>query len=85
MLKDLTMRGVEDILFLCSDNLPGLDKAVEAIFPKSIRQVCIVHQIRNSLKFVSSKDKQKVMHDIRAIYQADKMELRELSVMIRYD
>ena len=74
MLKDLTMRGVEDILFLCSDNLPGLDKAVEAIFPKSIRQVCIVHQIRNSLKFVSSKDKQKVMQDIRAIYQADNQE-----------
>ena len=71
MLNDLTMRGVEDILFLCSDNLTGLDKAVEAVFPKSIRQVCIVHQIRNSLKFVSSKDKQAVMRDIRAIYQAD--------------
>ncbi len=47
MFKDLNMRGVQDILFLCSDNLPGLDKAVEAVFPKSIRQVCIVHQIRN--------------------------------------
>ena len=74
MLKDLTMRGVKDVLFLCSDNLTGLDKAVEAIFPKSIRQVCIVHQIRNSLKFVSHKDKQEVMKDIRAIYQADNQE-----------
>ena len=74
MLKDLTMRGVEDVLFLCSDNLTGLDKAVEAVFPKSIRQVCIVHQIRNSLKFVSHKDKQYVMKDIRAIYQADNQE-----------
>ena len=74
MLKDLTMRGVEDILFLCSDNLTGLDKAVEAVFPKSIRQVCIVHQIRNSLQFVSYKDKQAVMKDIRAIYQADNQE-----------
>lgn len=74
ILKDLTMRGVEDILFLCSDNLTGLDKAVEAVFPKSIRQVCIVHQIRNSLRFVSSKDKQAVMRDIRAIYQADNRE-----------
>ena len=71
MFKDLNMRGVEDILFLCSDNLPGLDKAVEAIFPKSIRQVCIVHQIRNSLKFVSYKDKRAIMTDIKAIYQAD--------------
>ena len=74
MLKDLTMRGVEDILFLCSDNLTGLDKAVEAIFPKSIRQVCIVHQIRNSLKFVYHKDKKEVMKDIKAIYQADNQE-----------
>lgn len=74
MLKDLTMRGVEDILFLCSDNLNGLDKAVEAVFPKSIRQVCIVHQIRNCLKFVYHKDKKEIMKDIRAIYQADNQE-----------
>ena len=74
MLNDLTMRGVEDILFLCSDNLSGLDKAVEAVFPKSIRQVCIVHQIRNSLKFVHHKDKKEVMKDIKAIYQADNQE-----------
>lgn len=71
MFKDLKMRGVEDILFLCSDNLAGLDKAVEAIFPQSIRQVCIVHQIRNTLKFVSYKDKRAIMRDIKAIYQAD--------------
>lgn len=68
MLKDLTMRSVENILFLCSDNLTGIDKAVEAIFPKSIPQVCIVHQIRDSLKFVSYKDKRAVMNDIKAIY-----------------
>lgn len=74
MLKNLAMRGVEDILLLCSDNLPGLDKAVEAVFPKSIRQVCIVHQIRNSLKFVSYKDKRAVMRDIKAIYRADNQE-----------
>ena len=49
ILDDLRTRGVKDIFFLCSDNLPGLDKAVEAIFPESIRQICIVHQIRNSL------------------------------------
>ncbi|HTN69346.1 MAG TPA: IS256 family transposase [Dysgonamonadaceae bacterium] len=81
MLKDLTMRGVEDILFLCSDNLTGLDKAVEAVFPKSTRQVCIVHQIRNSLKFVSYKDKQAVMKDIRAIYQADNQEQARKALM----
>ncbi|WP_323028565.1 IS256 family transposase [Gelidibacter japonicus] len=71
ILDDLRTRGVKDIFFLCSDNLPGLDKAVEAIFPDSIRQICIVHQIRNSLKYVSYKDRKAIMVDIKAIYQAD--------------
>lgn len=53
MLTLLKARGVQDILFLCSDNLPGLDKAIEAVYPKSIRQICIVHQIRNSLNLRS--------------------------------
>jgi putative transposase len=71
ILEDLRSRGVKDIFFLCSDNLSGLDKAVEAIFPDSIRQICIVHQIRNSLKYVSYKDRKPIMVDIKAIYQAD--------------
>ena len=71
ILDDLRSRGVKDIFFLCSDNLSGLDKAVEAIFPDSIRQICIVHQIRNSLKYVSYKDRKAIMVDIKAIYQAD--------------
>jgi len=75
ILDDLRLRGVKDIFFLCSDNLPGLDKAVEAIFPSSIRQICIVHQIRNSLKYVSYKDRKKVMVDIKGIYQADNIDL----------
>jgi transposase-like protein len=71
ILDDLRTRGVKDIFFLCSDNLPGLDKAVEAIFPESIRQICIVHQIRNSLKYVSYKDRKAIIADIKGIYQAD--------------
>jgi transposase-like protein len=71
ILDDLRTRGVKDIFFLCSDNLPGLDKAVEAIFPDSIRQICIVHQIRNSLKYVSYKDRKAIVADIKGIYQAD--------------
>lgn len=71
ILDDPRSRGVKDIFFLCSDNLSGLDKAVEAIFPDSIRQICIVHQIRNSLKYVSYKDRKAIMVDIKAIYQAD--------------
>lgn len=71
ILDDLRTRGVKDIFFLCSDNLSGLDKAVEAIFPDSIHQICIVHQIRNSLKYVSYKDRKAIMTDIKGIYQAD--------------
>ena len=70
ILDDLKSRGVADILFLCSDNLTGLDKAVEAIYPKSVHQICIVHQIRNSLKFVSYKDRKAIMKDIKSIYRA---------------
>ena len=70
ILDDLKSRGVADILFLCSDNLTGLNKAVEAIYPQSIHQICIVHQIRNSLKFVSYKDRKAVVKDIKAIYQS---------------
>lgn len=71
MLTDLLQRGVKDILIICSDNLNGLDKAIEATFPQSVRQICIVHQIRNSLKHVSYKDRKSIISDIKAIYQAD--------------
>lgn len=69
ILEDLRNRGARDIFFLCSDNLPGLDKAIEAIYPNSIRQICIVHQIRNSMKYVSYRDRKKVMSDIKGIYR----------------
>jgi len=71
ILDDLKTRGVKDILFLCSDNLTGLQKSVEAIFPNSIHQICIVHQIRNCLKFVSYKDRRKIIKTIKLIYKAD--------------
>lgn len=70
ILDDLKTRGVKDILFLCSDNLTGLQKAVEAIFPTAVHQICIVHQIRNSLKFVSYKDRKKLVKDLKEIYRA---------------
>jgi len=70
ILDDLKSRGVRDILFLCSDNLTGLDKSVEAVYPDSIRQICIVHQIRNTMKYVSYKDRRSVMKDVKEIYQS---------------
>jgi len=71
ILDDLKSRGVQDIIFLCSDNLSGLEKAIEAVFPKSIRQICIVHQVRNSLKYVSYKDRKAVAADIKEIYRSN--------------
>ncbi len=75
ILDDLRSRGVKDVLFLCSDNLTELDKAVNASFPKSVHQICIVHQIRNSLKYVSYKDRKAIIKDIKAIYQASNPEI----------
>jgi len=75
ILDDLKSRGVADILFLCSENVTGLDKAVQASFPKSVHQICIVHQIRNSLKYVSYKDRKAIIRDIKGIYQASNPEM----------
>ena len=74
MLDDLKSRGVKDIIFLCSDNLKGLDKAVEAVYPKAVRQVCIVHQIRNSMAHVSYKDRKEIIKDMQKIYRAPNLE-----------
>ena len=70
ILDNLKARGVQDILFLCSDNLSGITKAAEAVFPSSIHQICILHQIRNSLRYVNWKDRKAIIKDIKAIYQS---------------
>ena len=75
ILDDLKTRGVRDIIFLCSDNLPGMDKSIEAIYPDSIRQICIVHQIRNTMKYVSYKDRRAVVKDVKGIYQSSNEQL----------
>jgi putative transposase len=70
VLTDLRSRGVEDILILCADGLTGLPKAVEAAFPKTIFQTCVVHLIRASTRYVSYKDLRGLCKDLRAIYTA---------------
>jgi transposase-like protein len=74
IFNDLKLRGVQDILFLCSDNLTGIQQAVESCFPQSTHQICIVHQIRNSMKHVSFKDRKAVIADLKSIYQADNLQ-----------
>jgi transposase-like protein len=71
VLNDIKMRGVEDILIVSSDNLKGLTDAIKSVFPKAVTQICIVHQIRNSLKYVSYKDRKPVVRDLKKIYQAN--------------
>lgn len=83
-LTDLRARGVEDILIACSDNLKGLTQAVKAIFPHAVTQLCIVHQIRNSLRYVPRKDKRDFTHDLRAVYQAVNIQQAE-EAFIRFE
>ena len=70
VLTDLKNRGVTDILIACTDGLTGFAEALKAAFPKTINQLCIVHQIRNSLKYVASKDQKEFIVDLKKIYQA---------------
>lgn len=70
VLTDLRHRGVEDILIACTDNLTGFSEAIQASFPQTAIQKCIVHQIRNSLKYVSYKDLKAVTTALRPIYTA---------------
>ncbi len=70
VLTDIKTRGVQDILFVCVDGLSGFVEAIEAIFPHSTVQTCLVHQVRASLKFVSYKDRKHVAGDLRKIYTA---------------
>ncbi len=77
--SDLKNRGVKDILIACHDNLTGLSDAINAIFPKTRNQLCIVHQIRNSCKFVPYKDRKAVCADLKKIYGAVNLEDAELA------
>ena len=70
VLNGLRNRGVEDIFIACTDNLTGFSDAIEAVFPKTDIQNCIIHQLRNSSKYVSYKDIKVLMADLKAVYAA---------------
>ncbi len=78
VLTDLQNRGVEDILIACIDNLTGFSEAIAGVFPKTEVQTCVVHQIRNSLKYVASKDQKAFMNDLKPVYRADTLGQAEL-------
>lgn len=77
VLTDLSNRGVNDILIACVDGLKGFPEAIEAIFPVTEVQLCVVHQIRNSLKYVGSKNQKEFMADLKRVYKAATKDLAE--------
>ena len=73
--NDLKNRGVKKILIACMDGLKGLPQAIKTVFPTVDIQTCIVHQIRNSIKYIASKDKKAFMKDLKEVYKATTEEL----------
>ncbi len=78
VLTDLQNRGVQDILIACIDNLNDFQQAINTVFPQTEVQSCIVHQIRNSLKYVASKDQKEFMRDLKRVYRAENLDMAEL-------
>lgn len=77
VLNDLRARGIEDILIASIDGLKGFPEAIAQVFPRTEIQLCVVHQIRNSLKYVVSKDQKAFMQDLKRVYQATSKDLAE--------
>ena len=75
--NELKNRGVKDIFIACRDNLSGFSSAIETVFPKTEQQLCIIHQIRSSTKYVVKKELQDVMTDLRKVYGAITLEEAE--------
>lgn len=77
VLTDLQNRGVEDILIACIDNLNGFADAIESVFTQTTVQLCIVHQIRNSCKYIGSKHQKEFLKDLKSVYKAVNKETAE--------
>ena len=77
VLTDLQNRGVKDILIACIDNLKGFAEAIESIFPQTEVQLCVIHQIRSSTKYVASKDLRSVMKSLKKVYESSTKEQAE--------
>ncbi len=80
VLTELQNRGVRDILVCCVDGLTGFPQAIEAIFPDTWVQTCVVHMIRNTIKYVSYKDRRKILKDLKSVYTAASQEAAEAAL-----
>jgi len=81
VLSDLQSRGVKDILIASIDNLKGFAEAIESTFTKADVQLCVIHQIRNSTKYIPRKEIKPVMEDLKAIYKAPNLEMAEQALV----
>ena len=84
MLTDLNNRGLQDILIACVDGLTGFPEAINAIFPQTEVQLCVIHQIRNSLKYVASKNQKEFMADLKPVYKAETVKAAEIALDALY-
>lgn len=80
VLTDLKARGVKDILITVTDNLKGFTETIRSVFPEATKQICIVHQIRNSCRYVSWKERKQFSEDMKAIYNAPNGEAAALAL-----
>jgi len=80
VLTELKARGINDIIIACCDNLKGLTQAIKATFPETVTQLCVVHQIRNAIKFIPHKDRGAFINDMKQIYNAINLEDAEIAV-----
>jgi putative transposase len=81
VVTDLQNRGVEDIFIACIDGLTGFEDAIHSVFPKTRIQQCIIHQIRNSLKYVSWKERKAFTADLKTVYRAATREEAEANLL----
>lgn len=80
VLTDLHNRGVQDVLIACVDGLKGFPEAIESIYPETEIQHCVIHQIRNSIKYVASKNQKAFMADLKCVYKAATLNAAELAL-----
>ncbi|AVV83981.1 transposase [Shewanella putrefaciens] len=80
VLTDLDNRGVKDILIACVDGLKGFPEAIETIYPQTEVQLCVIHQIRNSMKYVASKHQKAFMADLKCVYKAATLNAAEMAL-----
>lgn len=81
VLTELQNRGMKDVFIFCTDGLSGFPEAIEAVYPRAKIQLCIVHMIRNSTKFVNWKDRKAICADLKSIYQASTIDQAEIALM----